>query len=56
MEYLRKPEWLKIKLHGEKNRTDVEEILKRLSLNTVCKEANCPNRVEIDTLSEVNLP
>lgn len=46
MEYLRKPEWLKIKLHGEKNRTDVEEILKRLSLNTVCKEANCPNRVE----------
>lgn len=46
MEYLRKPEWLKIKLHGEKNRTDVEEILGRLTLNTVCKEANCPNRIE----------
>lgn len=46
MDYLRKPEWLKIKLNGEKNRTDIEEILGRLSLNTVCKEANCPNRIE----------
>jgi len=44
--YQRKPEWLKIKTRGGKNRTQVEEILSRLSLHTVCEEANCPNIME----------
>lgn len=38
-----KPEWLKIKYHRNENRGDVEEILRKLSLHTVCEEANCPN-------------
>lgn len=39
-----KPSWLRIKVqHG----TDqVEQILKKYSLNTVCREAACPNRNE----------
>ncbi len=40
------PPWLKIRV---KNNTDfdyVEEMLSRLQLNTVCQEANCPNRLE----------
>jgi lipoic acid synthetase len=42
----KKPDWLKIKLRSSKDKTEVEEILKRRSLNTVCKEANCPNLME----------
>lgn len=42
----RKPEWLRIKLRITREQQQVEEILKRLSLNTVCDEANCPNRME----------
>jgi lipoyl synthase len=38
-----KPDWLKIKFNGEKNKEDVEGILRKLFLNTVCEEANCPN-------------
>src|SRR5450830_1928512 len=41
-----KPDWLKIKFNGEKSREYVEEILRKLFLNTVCEEANCPNRME----------
>lgn len=43
MAYQRKPEWLRVKFHGEKSRSDVEEMIKGLSLHTVCEEANCPN-------------
>lgn len=42
----RKPEWLKIKVQDNADKRQVEEILKRLGLNTVCEEANCPNRME----------
>ncbi len=42
----KKPEWLRIKLRRTGEQQQVEEILKRLSLNTVCDEANCPNRME----------
>lgn len=38
----RKPDWLKIKLHGG-SREEVFRILDRLTLHTVCEEANCPN-------------
>lgn len=45
----RKPEWLRVKIRGGEtsgNVNEVEEILKKYSLNTVCREANCPNRME----------
>ncbi|MEL7657198.1 MAG: lipoyl synthase, partial [Bacillota bacterium] len=42
----RKPDWLKVKLRSGQGRGQVEEILGRLALNTVCEEANCPNLME----------
>lgn len=42
----RKPEWLKIKVQDNSDKRQVEEMLGRLGLNTVCEEANCPNRME----------
>ena len=44
--YIRKPDWLKVKIEGDLNSADVLNVLKKFSLNTVCKEANCPNRME----------
>ncbi len=41
-----KPDWLKIRVRATKEMNEVEEILKKLSLHTVCEEANCPNRME----------
>ncbi len=43
---LRKPDWLKIPIRRGNNLAYVEDLLKDSSLNTVCKEANCPNRME----------
>ena len=43
---LRKPEWIRIKMQGGKVTNKVDNLLKDLSLNTVCDEANCPNRME----------
>lgn len=40
--YKRKPDWLKVPLAPEKL-NEVKGMLKRLSLFTVCEEANCPN-------------
>ncbi len=42
----RKPEWLKIKLQGAEKLTQIKKMLNRLSLHTVCEEANCPNMIE----------
>ncbi len=42
----RKPEWLRIDLNKGCSLDYVKDILKRFSLNTVCEEANCPNRME----------
>jgi lipoate synthase len=42
----RKPDWLKVRLQSGQNRGQVEKLLGQLSLNTVCKEANCPNQME----------
>lgn len=42
----RKPDWLKVKVRSGQGRERVEEILGRLSLHTVCEEANCPNLME----------
>ena len=45
-ELLRKPDWLKLKITGDKNTAYVESLVSNLNLNTVCLEANCPNRME----------
>lgn len=42
----RKPEWLKIRVQDNTDKRKVEEMLGRFGLNTVCEEANCPNRME----------
>ncbi|WP_319559553.1 lipoyl synthase [Marispirochaeta sp.] len=44
--YKRKPDWLKIPVRGGRDLNRVKALLKRLHLNTVCVEANCPNRME----------
>ena len=42
----RKPDWLKIKVQSNSKLNGVAEMLKKLNLNTVCQEANCPNLME----------
>lgn len=42
----KKPEWIKLKIQGSKTLKNVEKILENMHLNTVCSEANCPNRME----------
>ncbi|AEF93290.1 Lipoyl synthase [Desulfotomaculum nigrificans CO-1-SRB] len=42
----RKPEWLRVRLQGAEKSQQVKDMLKRLSLHTVCEEANCPNLIE----------
>jgi len=38
----KKPEWLKVRYNQEAV-NEVAELMRDLNLNTVCKEANCPN-------------
>lgn len=45
-EYLRKPEWLKIKLNTNKSYTHLKNLMRDKRLNTVCEEAKCPNIYE----------
>ena len=42
----RKPDWLRIPVRGGRDLNKVKALLKSLHLNTVCVEANCPNRME----------
>lgn len=42
-EYLRKPEWLKIKLNTNKSYNRLKHLMRDKRLNTVCEEAKCPN-------------
>ena len=42
----RKPEWLRISNRKNENRDHVNNMLDSLGLNTVCKEAICPNQSE----------
>lgn len=42
----RKPEWLKVKYRNTDEVIEVRNILRTLSLNTVCEEASCPNLME----------
>ena len=45
-EKMRKPEWLKIKKGETRDIREVERMLAANQLHTVCREANCPNRME----------
>ena len=38
----KKPDWLKVRYNQEAI-DEVAELMRDLNLNTVCKEANCPN-------------
>ncbi|MDO5717798.1 MAG: lipoyl synthase [Tissierellia bacterium] len=42
----KKPEWIKLKIQGSKTLRSVESVLDNMHLNTVCSEANCPNKME----------
>ncbi|MGE8202946.1 lipoyl synthase [Heyndrickxia sp. NPDC080065] len=42
-EYIRKPEWLKIKLNTNKSYTGLKKMMREERLHTVCEEAKCPN-------------
>ncbi len=41
-----KPEWLRVRFKSGQDLYAVKEMLDRLSLHTVCEEANCPNIME----------
>ena len=41
-----KPEWLRIRIQSNQKQNEVMELLNKLSLNTVCNDANCPNLME----------
>lgn len=40
---VRKPPWLKVKLRTGANYAELKELMRGLSLHTVCEEAMCPN-------------
>lgn len=43
IEYVRKPEWLKIKLNTNEQYTGLKKMMREKKLHTVCEEAKCPN-------------
>ncbi|MFI3268372.1 MAG: lipoyl synthase [Rikenellaceae bacterium] len=43
---LRKPDWLKIKLHNNEEFSKVSEIVNSNSLHTICSSGKCPNMAE----------
>jgi lipoyl synthase len=45
-EFLRKPEWLKVRLPNTPDFNRVRGILSRHGLHTICQEARCPNMSE----------
>jgi lipoic acid synthetase len=42
-DWRRKPAWLKVPMPGNESYREVKEMLRGLSLHTVCEEARCPN-------------
>ncbi|MBU8906573.1 lipoyl synthase [Desertibacillus haloalkaliphilus] len=42
-EYIRKPDWLKIKLNTNESYTGLKKMMRENNLHTVCEEAKCPN-------------
>jgi len=43
---LRKPSWIRVSIPHGTNTHHVKQLISDLKLNTVCLEANCPNRLE----------
>ncbi len=43
---LKKPEWLKIRLQSNEESAEVERIVKKHSLHTICSSGLCPNKAE----------
>ena len=43
---IRKPEWIRVKMQGGTKTNELNTLVSDLALNTVCSEANCPNRME----------
>ena len=43
---MQKPEWLRVKHRHSPELETVENIISSFGLNTICKEANCPNYLE----------
>ncbi|MDO5018711.1 MAG: lipoyl synthase [Lagierella massiliensis] len=46
MKFQKKPDWLRIKVQGGNKAAEVRNLISDLNLNTVCSEANCPNKME----------
>jgi len=42
----RKPDWLRVPYYNDQSISYLTEMLEEMNLNTVCVEANCPNRAE----------
>lgn len=42
----RLPEWFRVRLHQGPDYRDVQQVVDRLGLHTICQEARCPNRWE----------
>ena len=40
------PPWLKVRLKTGPNYLELKSMMRKMSLNTVCEEANCPNIFE----------
>lgn len=45
-EHLKKPSWIRTPIQKGPNTGKVKELISELNLNTVCLEANCPNKME----------
>ncbi len=45
-QYNKRPEWLKVRYKNSQNLEQVNDILKKYGINTVCQEAVCPNQYE----------
>ncbi len=43
---LRKPDWLKIKLHKGETFAEVDRIVREHNLHTICSSGKCPNKAE----------
>jgi lipoic acid synthetase len=46
MSIQRKPEWIRVHLSKGKSMNYTKNLIEQFSLNTVCEEANCPNKIE----------
>ena len=45
-ERVRKPDWIRVKAPTSVGFAETKALMRRLSLNTVCEEAACPNMGE----------